>query len=505
MGETFLKLENITKSFGGVQALKGVDLEVKTGEIHCLAGENGCGKSTLIKVISGVHDATSGSIFLNGEKIDKLNPIDSINKGIQVIYQDFAVFPNLSVAENIAMNRALLTNAKTMNWKKARQLAIDAMEQIGAHMDPDILVERLSIANKQMVAICRAIINDAKLLILDEPTTALTANEVEKLNVIVRKLKARGMAIVIVNHKLNEIYEIADKLTILRNGENVATGTIDEFERARFVKCLTGRELDETSYRPKESGETILEVTELSKHGAFEQVSFEVRKGDVLGITGLLGSGRSEIGDALFGVAPADSGKIVLNGEEIKIHNIGDAMKHKIGYVPEDRLTQGLFLDRSIQDNTVAASIEKYFKRGKLDQSQMYEVTEMWIRKIGCIAPSPTPNIRTLSGGNAQKMVIAKWLNTEPKLLILNGPTVGVDVGSKSDIHKILHELASQGVGIIIISDDLSELLQNCNKILIMQNGKVSGQLDAEGVNEQELSDKLSEKKEVQHGQEVEI
>lgn len=444
MAEVFLKLENIKKSFGGVQALKGVNLTINTGEIHCLAGENGCGKSTLIKVVSGAHDATYGDIYIEGKKIEHLNPIDSIRMGIQVIYQDFAVFPNLSVAENIAMNRALMTGAKKMDWKKARELAVDAMEQIGAHMDPDILVERLSVANKQMVAICRAIINDAKLLILDEPTTALTAKEVEKLNVIIRRLKDKGMAVVIVNHKLDEIYEIADRLTVLRNGENVATGLIEEFDRARFVKCLTGRDLEEITYRPEKSIKEILKVSDLTKGNTFQDVNFTLYEGDVLGVTGLLGSGRGEIGDALFGISPADSGEIVLNGKKIEIKSVMDAIKYKIGYVPEDRLTQGLFLDRSIQDNTVAASIQKYLVKGKLNHTEMYRVTEEWIKKIGCAAPSPKPNIRTLSGGNAQKMVIAKWLNTEPDLLILNGPTVGVDVGSKSDIHKILHDLAKK-------------------------------------------------------------
>ena len=492
MADTFLKLDHVRKCFGGVKALKGVSLEVKCGEIHCLAGENGCGKSTLIKVISGAHDATEGEIYIEGKKIEKLSPIESIKMGIQVIYQDFAVFPNLTVAENIAMNHALMTGAKKMKWKEARELAVQAMEQIGAHMDPDILVERLSVANKQMVAICRAIINDAKLLILDEPTTALTANEVEKLNIIIRNLKKKGMAIVIVNHKLDEIYKIADRLTILRNGENVATGMIGEFDRARFVKCLTGHEVADDIYRPEYFEEEIVRVENLTKKGAFENVSFTIRKGDVLGITGLLGSGRGEIGDALFGIAPAETGIITLNGEKIEIRSIQDAKKYKIGYVPEDRLTQGLFMDRSICQNTVAASIGKYMKKTGLDHNRMKEVTWQWIKTIGCAASSSEAMMRTLSGGNAQKMVIAKWLNTEPSLLILNGPTVGVDVGSKADIHTILHDLAKKGIGIIIISDDLNELIHNCNKLIIMKNGQTSGIIETGDMSEAELTGLLN-------------
>lgn len=492
MGDVFLKLEGIKKSFGGVHALKGVDLEVRLGEVHCLAGENGCGKSTLIKVISGVHDATEGTIMIEGKKINKITPIEAIKMGIQVIYQDFAIFPNLTVAENIAMNQALMTGTKRMDWKKARVLAKEAMSRIGVDIDPDILVERLSVANKQIIAICRAIMNDAKLLILDEPTTALTAKEVECLNEIIINLKNKNIAVVIVNHKLDEIYQIAEQLTVLRNGKNVAHGLINEFDRQRFIKCLTGREIEETLYRPKETKEEILKVEHYTKKGAFEDVSFILHKGDVLGITGLLGSGRGEIGDALFGLVPAEEGKVFLNQKEITIKSVQDAGNHKIAYVPEDRLTQGLFLERSIEDNIIAASVKKYVKQFKLDHNAMLETTKMWIQKIGCVASSTEAPINTLSGGNAQKIVIAKWLNTEPNLLILNGPTVGVDIGAKADIHKILHDLASQGVGIIIISDDLSEIIHNCNKVIVMQNGYIIAKESTKDLDEAKLSVLLS-------------
>lgn len=476
--EVFLKLEGVKKSFGGVQALKGVNLEIKKGEVHCLAGQNGCGKSTLIKAISGVHHPDEGSIWIDGEKVENMKPMDAINKGIQVIYQDFAVFPNLTVAENIALNGELKNKSKFVNWKEVHEIAAEAMARVGADIDPDIKLERLSVANKQMVAICRAIINDAKLLILDEPTTALTAREVDKLWDIVRALKEKGIAIMIVNHKLDEIYRIADRLTILRNGTYISSGDISEYNQARFTRDMTGRDIVETKYAPKESGEEVLRVEHLSRKGAFEDVSFTLNKGDVLGITGLLGSGRGEIGEALFGIAPAHSGKIILNGKEIQIKSVKDAISNEIGYVPEDRLTQGLFMERSIQDNVIAASIRTYMKGGKLDAKGMEDTTNHWIKEIGIKAPSPKPAVRTLSGGNAQKVVIAKWLNTNPKLFILDGPTVGVDIGAKSEIHQILHELAGKGVGIIIISDDLPELVQNCNKIIVMRDGKLSASMD---------------------------
>ncbi len=491
MKEPILELKNIQKSFGGVKALKNVNLTIYPGEIHCLAGENGCGKSTLIKIISGAYEKTSGEIYIEGKKTEGLTPMKSIEKGIQVIYQDFAVFPNLTVAENISMNKILMEKKKLISWRDAEKTALEGMKQIGAEMDPDAVVGTLPVADKQMVAICRAIINDAKILILDEPTTALTTKEITLLYQILRRLREKGMAIILVNHKLNEIYEIADRLTILRNGENVAAGTIDEFTNERFVKCMTGRELKQTTWQPAPGGEEILKVNSLSSAGAFEDISFELSKGDILGITGLLGSGRSEIGESLFGLKRIDSGEVFLKGIQISIHSVQDAVRNKIAYVPEDRLTEGLFLDRSIRDNTVAASLKKYKINHRMDRRKMFSATVEWIKKLGCVAKSPDVAIRTLSGGNAQKIVIAKWLNTNPDLLILNGPTVGVDVGAKADIHEILHGLANDGVGIIIISDDLQEILQNCNKILVIRNGHAAGIVSSSSLDEQELQKML--------------
>lgn len=489
----FLKLNGIKKHFGGVKALKGVDFEINNGEIHCLAGENGCGKSTLIKVISGVYLPDEGEIFIGGQKACIEKPIDAIKYGIQVIYQDFAVFPNLSVAENIAMNRLFVEDKQTVNWKKSRKMAMDAMEMIGAHIDPNILLERLSVANKQIIAICRAIFNEAKLIILDEPTTALTANEIEKLFNIIRNLKNKGIAVMLVNHKIDEIFEIADRITILRNGEYISSGKAREYDRARFVRDLTGHDIVDVKYAPEPSNEVILDVQGLNKEGAFKDVSFTLNKGDIFGITGLLGSGRSEIGEALFGITPADSGAVMLNGREIKIDSIDDAIENRIAYVPDDRLTQGLFLERSIMDNTVAASIKDYFNRGRVDNESMEKATDAWIDKLAIATPSSSPPISTLSGGNQQKVVIAKWLNTNPSLIVLNGPTVGVDIGSKSEIHSILRDLAAKGIGVIIISDDLPEMIQNCNKMIIVFDGKVIKTID-NNISETNLANLLSGK-----------
>lgn len=501
----FIRLTDVRKAFGGVRALKGVDLELRCGEIHCLAGENGCGKSTLIKVISGVYHPDRGTIEIEGAVVRNMKPIDAIRHGIQVIYQDFAVFPNMSVAENIGINRLLLEGEKLVNWKETRKRAIDAMAAIGANIDPDILLERLSVSNKQLVAICRALFNNARLIILDEPTTALTSREVDLLFNILRNLKDQGIAVMIVNHKMDEIFRIADRITILRNGEFISSGTRDEYNNARFSHDLTGRELMAVKYSPAPGDfpdETVFEVEKLTREGSFYDISFAVRRGDVFGITGLLGSGRGEIADAIFGLSPAESGTMHLNGELINVQSIDDAMNQGIAYVPEDRLTQGLFLERSIQDNIMAASLPAYFSGLKLQTGKMNEDTDRWIRDIDIKTNSSEPPINTLSGGNQQKCVMAKWLNTKPKLLVLNGPTVGVDIGSKAEIHDLVRQLAAEGVGVIVISDDISELLENCNRIIVVHDGYIVGSVTND-VSETELLALLSRPGKESHENEV--
>jgi len=490
MEKILLEAKGIKKSFGGVHALQGVDFKVHKGEILCLAGENGCGKSTLIKVVSGAHDADEGEVVINGHKYTSLTPQDSMREGIQIIYQDFSIFPNLTVAENIAINWEIQGKKKLVSWKKIEEIARKAMDNLGITLDLYLPVERLSVANKQVVAICRALLDNAKLIIMDEPTTALTSKEVARLFEIIKLLQKKGIAIVLVNHKLEEVYDIVERITILRNGKNVADGPIDEFDEVRFIECMTGRAIEKKSYRPDlQSTVEIFRVEKLKREGAFENVSFTMHKGEILGITGLLGSGRGEIGEALFGITPATGGQVFIGGEQITIRNVQDAIRGGISYVPDDRLTQGLFLEQSIGLNTVIAAIRKYCKQFFLSYEAMESGMTNWIKELNIAAPSSKPPIKTLSGGNQQKVVLAKWLDTNPKILILNGPTVGVDVGSKSDIHDILRELAAQGIGIIIISDDLPELEQNCSSVIIMKQGKMADTLNKDEM--ALLSDKL--------------
>lgn len=495
MPEHFLKVTNISKSFAGVQALQNVSLTINPGEIRCLAGENGCGKSTLIKVISGVHTPEEGEIEINGKVYKNLSPIDSIREGIQIIYQDFSIFSNLSVAENIALNSELAKNRRLVNWKSIYQTANEALKKINVKLDLKEKVENLSVADKQLVAISRALLQNARLIVMDEPTTALTQREVKSLFSVIKGLQAKGIAILFVSHKLDEVFEISEKITILRNGHNVVDGNTSDFDQARFVYYMTGRQLEDSTFKSTlKQGRSLLKVENLSKKGGFKNISFELNEGEITGITGLLGSGRTELALSLFGMNPADSGRIYIQGKETKIKTVQDAVKSRIGYVPEDRLTEGLFLEQSIGRNIIVSIIDKLLNKLKIvDKSKTADETAKWIKNLSVVTPSQALPVKTLSGGNQQRVVLAKWLANNPRILILNGPTVGVDIGSKTDIHSIIRELANKGVGVIIISDDIAEVIHNCSRILVMKKGVIVDSVKGSEITEKELALKLSE------------
>jgi len=478
--DIILKAENIVKSFGGVRALKGVGLEIRRGEIHCLAGENGCGKSTLIKIISGDYVADSGTITLGKKRYDKLTPIESINEGIQVIYQDFAVFPNLTVMENIAATQTLMEHKKVVNWKRYRQIAQEAVSKIGFSIDFDERVENLSVANKQLVA---------KLIIMDEPTTALTKKEVAALFKIIKNLQANGISILFVSHKMDEVYEICDRLTVFRNGENVITTDIREVDQKKFAYYMTGREFQQEQYTCENPGSPVLEVEHLGLPGVYEDISFCVRKGDIYGITGLLGSGRTELALSLFGMLRAKTGSIRIDGKNVSIRSVADAQKYGIGYVPEDRATEALFLPQSIENNMTVSILDSYTdKSGVYHEKDLHRLAEEWKGNLHIKVRTLADPVSSLSGGNQQKVVLAKWLASDLKVLILNGPTVGVDIGSKYDIHQILRDLAARGIAIVMISDDLSELLPNCNRMMIMRGGRTVCEMDTASTTEREVA-----------------
>jgi simple sugar transport system ATP-binding protein len=495
VAEELLRVEHVSKHFAGVTALDDVSLKISRAEIKCLVGENGSGKSTLIKIISGVYTPDEGDIYINGHHYKRLTPITSIREGIQVIYQDFSLFPNLTVAENIAVNQLISSAKKIINWKEIYEIGKEGLSRVNISIPLDATVETLSTADKQIIAIAKALLQDARLIIMDEPTTALTQREIQYLFEVINDLKKRGLSILFVSHKLNEAKEISDRTLIFRNGKKVLDQDTKDLDIKIMEYYMTGRKLDTGSIaysKANEKAPPLLKVENLNLSHGFFDVSFELKPKEVLGITGLLGSGRTELALSLFGEMPADSGKIHIEGEKVPINSIQDAIRHGIGYVPEDRIGEGLFLQQSISDNIVVRIIDGLIGKMRLiDNKAKQNATEEWIKKLDVKTPSGENPAKSLSGGNQQRLVLAKWLASNPKILILNGPTVGVDVGSKADIHELIRNLAEQGMGIILISDDIPELAQTCNRILLMRRGRIVEEFRSEEVDEEELNQHL--------------
>jgi simple sugar transport system ATP-binding protein len=490
-----LEVRDVVKTYGGVRALNSVSLALLPGEVHCLAGENGSGKSTLIKIISGVEKPDSGTVAIDGEVHQHLTPTDAIRSGIQVIYQDFSLFPNLTAAENIAMLSELSERRTLSSRTRIRAAAQRVVDELGLRIDLGADVADLSVADRQLIAICRALVHDAKVLIMDEPTTALTHTEVDRLFGIVRQLLGRGVAVMFVSHKLEEVLQISQRVTVLRNGEQVESGPASQYTSRAIAKAMTGREVSEvrlvSDLDPQ--APVLLQVEDLTRAGGFSDVSFSLRAGEILGITGLLGSGRSEIAEAIFGIHPADSGTITVRGKRRAITSIRDAVHAGIGYVPEDRLTQGLFLDVSIADNMIASSLDSYRTRGGLlDRSRIRHSIADLFGRLRIQAPNVGAVVRSLSGGNAQRVVLAKWLDRKPSILVLNGPTVGVDIGSKEEIIAILRTQAATGTGVIVISDDIPELVTSCHRILIVHDGRIIADLSGDEIDAKEIQRRMA-------------
>ncbi len=487
--EYLLQMTGICKSFAGVHALSNVNFKVRPGKVMCLAGENGCGKSTLVKIISGVYTKDEGEVIFQGKPITKITPAEATKLGIQVIYQDLSIFPNLTVMENLAINSEITAGRKTVNRKRWEQTAREALSKIGYEIDLNAKMGDLSMADKQLVAICRALLFNAKLIIMDEPTTALTKKEVDALFQTVCQLRDSGIAIMFISHKTEEVFEISDDVCIMRNGKNVFSGATSELTRRDFTFYMTGRELTDDHFVPKNvSAEPVLETRNLSRRGKYKDVSLKLCKGEILGITGLLGSGRTELALSLFGLARPSGGKILLNGKEVKISSPIAAQKLRIGYVPEDRLTEGLCLQQPIADNITLSSLKRLSNAlGILKKADIYADADIWVKKFSIATDDARKFSSTLSGGNQQKIVLSKWLSNDLDVLILNGPTVGVDVGAKQDIHHLVHELANEGLAVIIISDDLSEVVVNCSRVIVMKDGGIVGEMAGEQITEEHI------------------
>ena len=490
----FITIEHVSKAFAGVQALSDVGFQIGAGEAVCLAGENGSGKSTLIKLLAGAERPDSGRITIDGRAHASLNPRSSVAAGIQVIFQDFSLFPNLSVAENIAFSSELTAGRKLVHKADIRRTAQAALERVGVSINLDARVESLAVADKQLVAICRALVSDARLIIMDEPTTALTDREVRSLLGIIRRLKADGVAVLFVSHKLAEIFEVCEKIVVIRNGHLVVDGAAAAFDLDSLAYHMTGRHFAATApAQPTKELPQILSVKGLHRNGSLQDINFSLTAGEVLGISGLLGSGRTELAKALFGLMEVDGGEITVNGQPVTIRGPGDAIGAGIGYVPEDRLTEGLFLSQSIARNIAVGRLDAHAgAAGFIDQGGLAAEIDDWLRRLKVVAASPEAPVKSLSGGNQQRVVLARWLATAPKILILNGPTVGVDIGSKTDIHQVIASLSESGIGVIVISDDIPEVLATCHRILVMKGGRIVEEIAGGAVTESDLAYRLA-------------
>lgn len=493
----FITLENISKQFPGVRALDKVSLTLNKGEVHCLAGQNGCGKSTIIKVISGVYQPEKGaSIALDGKLFHHLTPQLSAHYGIQVIYQDLSLFPNFTVAENIAFHRYLPGGDVWVKGKAMREQALAAMKRIGVALDPDKKVEKLSIADRQLVAICRALAADARLVIMDEPTASLTRQEVNGLLRVVNELKAAGICVVFVSHRLDEVMEVADRISVMRDGKLVGTWPARELDSHELAFLMTGQRFHYAPLpeKPPVEQAPLLELRGLSRRGKYENINLALRGGEIVSVVGLLGSGRTELCLTLFGMTQPERGEIVLNGAPVRLRNNHDAIRHGIGYVSEDRLTQGLIMEQSIYDNTIVTVFDKLHSRsGLLDHQKAQGLVQKLIRDLNIKVSDSALPVKTLSGGNAQRIAIAKWVATQPRILILDSPTVGVDIANKEGIYQIARDLAEQGMVVLMICDEIPEAYYNSHRVLVMRRGELVAEFSPHRCTEEDIAEVVNE------------
>lgn len=495
--EVFLRAVHVSKRYGGVVALDDVDFTVYAGERHCLVGENGSGKSTLVKILTGVVFPDPGArIELGGRAFARLTPQQSIGLGVQVVHQDLSVFPNLTVAENIALPAHLQASRRLVRWRAVRRMAAQILERIGVPLDLDATVGQLPVADQQVVAICRAFASNARLLVLDEPTASLTQREVNRLFGIVRELQARGIATLFISHRLDEVLEIGERVTVLRDGRRVGTFAREEVDPSTLARLMTGKEI----WGPRAAAQgnepparVILEVRHLSRRRNFADVSLTVREGEVVGLIGPLGSGRTELALSLFGMNPPDSGEVWVDGRRVRLWTNQEAIRAGIAYVPENRLTQGLVTRQSVASNLMVTALERLAGAfGLIGRRRRRAYCEGAVRTFDIRAASIEAPVRTLSGGNQQKVVMAKWLLTQPRVLILDGPTVGIDVGARETIYAMIRQMAERGVGVLLISEEVPEVLANCHRILVMKRGRVVAEFRGAGLTEARLREALA-------------
>ena len=480
MQNVLLEMNGIHKRFNGVHALKGVNFQLRSGEVHALMGENGAGKSTLVKVFCGIHKRDEGDIVLYGQPVNFSNIKESQDAGISMIHQELNMMNHLTVAQNIYIGREPMSGG-LIDDKKMEEDAAELFERIGVKIDPAVTLGTLTVGKQQMVEIAKAVSRNAKILVLDEPTAALTQTEVEELFKIMRDLQAKGIGMIYISHRMDEIKRISDRITVMRDGEYVGTVDTQAVSKDEIINMMIGRVVYEdpkTHSEVPEGAEVVLEVKNLCSGKTIRDVSFTLRRGEILGFSGLMGAGRTEVARAIFGADPFDSGEIYVKGEKVSIKSPADAVRHSIGYLSEDRKRYGLMLFKSVAENTAIASMDRYVKGGLIDDGMLKDEAVEYNEKLRTKTPSIDQLLKNLSGGNQQKVIIARWLIQDCDILIFDEPTRGIDVGAKSEIYTLMNELAKQGKAIIMISSELVEILRMSDRVLVMCEGRKTGELD---------------------------
>jgi rhamnose transport system ATP-binding protein len=492
-GPTLVELRGIAKSYGGVHAVADVGLEIRAGTVHAVVGENGAGKSTLVKILTGVVHPDEGELLIDGEPQRIGDPQSAHRLGIVAMFQEPTVFADLTVAENVFAGRHRRTRLRTVAWGAMRSEASRILEDLGADFPPDAPVRGLGVADRQLLEIAKALSSSARLLIMDEPTAALSPHEVENLFSTVRRLRERGVAIVFISHRLEEVTALADTVTVLRDGRHVTTAPAADLNHGEIVRLMVGRSLD--ALFPKEEaeiGDVVLRAEGLTRRGVFSGVSFELRRGEIVGLAGFVGSGRTEVARSIFGIDRLDSGELWISGSRFRPHSARGALRRGLAYLPEDRLQQGLVQPMSIAANTSMAVLPRLTPAGILQPWSERALARRFMEQLRIRATSPAQIVRSLSGGNQQKVVLSKWLAAEPRILVLDEPTHGVDVGTKADVHRAISHLAAQGLTILMISSELPEILGMSDRVLVMREGRLVAELSREEATQERIIEAAS-------------
>ncbi|MCD5324563.1 MULTISPECIES: sugar ABC transporter ATP-binding protein [Pontibacillus] len=483
-----ISMENIHKAFGTNKVLEGVDMEIESGEVHALMGENGAGKSTLMKILTGLHQKDEGTVMIDGEARTFANPKEAEEFGIAFIHQELNVWPDLTVLENLFINKEPVTKFGLIQTKKMKAIANEQFEKLAVSIPLHKEAGQCSVGEQQMIEIAKALMTDAKVIIMDEPSAALTDREIEKLFDVIRSLKKQGVSIVYISHRMEEIFTICDRITVMRDGQTVDTTPIPETSFDDVVRKMVGRELtDRFPERTPEPGESVLEVKGLGRKGVFRDVHFTARAGEIVGVAGLMGAGRTEIMRTLFGLDGKYEGEIFVNGQKVDVKNPSQAVKLGLGFITEDRKGEGLVLDFPIKDNIALPSLRSFTKNSLIQEKEEQEFVDMLIKRLTVKTESSKTEAKNLSGGNQQKVVIAKWIGIGPKVLILDEPTRGVDVGAKREIYQLMNELTDRGVAIIMVSSELPEVLGMSDRVLVVHEGTIAGELNRDEADQEKI------------------